>query len=130
MPRALISDGGKHYNNASLENLLKKYGIRHRVTTLYHPQANDLVELANREVKGILEKMVFPNRKDWDFKLYEDLWAYRNAYKTYLGASPFRLVYGTTCHLPIDMEYKSYWASKMLNMDLNCAGANIHLDLG
>ena len=72
-PRALISDGGRHFNNSLLNNILKKYGLKHRMTMSYHPQANGLVELANREVKGILEKMVFPDMKDWDFKLDDTL---------------------------------------------------------
>ena len=88
------------------------------------------MELANREVKGILEKAVSPHRKDWAFKLDDTLWSYRNTYKMPLGASPFRLVYGKACHLPIKMEQKSYWASKMLNMDLNCVRAKRYLALG
>jgi len=58
-----------------------------------------------------LEKTVGHNRKDWVYRLDDSLWAYRTTYKTVLGASPFRLVYGKPCHLPIEMENKSYWAT-------------------
>ena len=53
-PRAIISDGGSHFNNADFRALLKKYGVHHHITTPYHPQVNGQVEVINREVKTIL----------------------------------------------------------------------------
>ena len=63
-PRAIISQGGSHFNNAHFRALLKKYGVHHRVTTPYHPQENGQVEVSNREVKTILKKRIHPNGKD------------------------------------------------------------------
>ena len=57
-PRAIISDGGSHFTNSHFRSLLKKYGVHHRVTTPYHPQANDQVEVSNREVKNMLKKII------------------------------------------------------------------------
>ena len=129
VPKAIISDGGSHFCNKSFENLLSKYGVKHKVATPYHPQTSGQVELANREIKTILMKVVNSNRKDWPFKLLDSLWAYRTVYKTILGMSPYHLVYGRACHLPIEIEYKAWWAIKNLNLDMGRAGLKRSLDI-
>jgi len=92
MPRAIINDQGTHFNNRSFDALLKRYSIVHRLATPYHPQTSGQIEVSNRQVKEILEKIVSRNRKDWANKLVDALWAYRMAFKTPLGMSPYRVV--------------------------------------
>ena len=64
VPIAIISDGGSHFCNKPFKNLMAKYGVKHRVATPYNPQTSGQVELANREIKTILMKVVNSNKKD------------------------------------------------------------------
>ncbi|KAA3470682.1 Transposon Ty3-I Gag-Pol polyprotein [Gossypium australe] len=74
-PRAIINDEGSHFW------LLEKYNVKHKVATTYHHQTNGQAGYANKEIKGILEKVIRPNRRDWSRRLDEALWAYRKTFK-------------------------------------------------
>ncbi|GKF87890.1 reverse transcriptase domain-containing protein [Tanacetum coccineum] len=63
-------------------------------------------------MKRILERTIGENRASWSDKLDDALWAFRTAYKTPIGCTPYKLVYGKACHLPIELEHKAYWALK------------------
>ncbi|GJU74964.1 reverse transcriptase domain-containing protein [Tanacetum coccineum] len=121
-PRAIISDRGTHFCNDQFAKVMSKYGVTHRLATAYHPQTSGQVEVSNRGLKRILERTVGENRASWSDKLDEALWAFRTAFKTPIGCMPYKLVYGKSCHLPIELEHKAYWALKHANFDLKTAG--------
>nr|GEY10814.1 reverse transcriptase domain-containing protein [Tanacetum cinerariifolium] len=99
---AIISDRGTHFCNDQFTKVMQKYGVTHRLATLYHPQTSGQVEVSNRGLKRILERAVGKNRASWSDKLDDALW----------------LVYGKACHLPVELEHKAYWALKYANFNV------------
>nr|GEX77587.1 reverse transcriptase domain-containing protein [Tanacetum cinerariifolium] len=88
---------------------------------IYIFNVGDQVLLFNSRLKRILKRTVGENRASWSEKLEDALWAFRTAYKTPIGCTPYKLVYGKSCHLPIELEHKVYWALKHANFDLKTA---------
>ncbi|GJR79450.1 reverse transcriptase domain-containing protein [Tanacetum coccineum] len=121
IPKALISDRGTHFSNRQMEKILKKYRVHHRIAIAYHPQTSGQVENNNRALKRILEKAVKDNPSIWSRKLDDALWPFRTAYKTPISTTPYRLLYGKTCHLPFEIEHHAYWPLQSCNPDLKLA---------
>nr|GEY23410.1 reverse transcriptase domain-containing protein [Tanacetum cinerariifolium] len=107
-PRAIISDRGTHFCNDQFAKVMFKYRVTHHLSTAYHPQTSGQVEVLNRGLKRILERTIGENRAPWSDKLDDALWAFRTAFKTPIGCTPYKLVYKKACHLPIELEHKAY----------------------
>nr|GEV76414.1 reverse transcriptase domain-containing protein [Tanacetum cinerariifolium] len=110
-PKAIISDRGTHFCNNQFSRVMSKYGVTHHLSTAYHPQTSGQVEVTNRGLKRILERTVGENRTLWSDKLEDALWAFRTAFKTPIGCTPYRLVYRKFCHLPLELKHKAFWAA-------------------
>nr|GFB32667.1 reverse transcriptase domain-containing protein [Tanacetum cinerariifolium] len=121
-PKAIIIDRGTHFYNEQFSRVMAKYGVTHRLSTAYHPQTSGQVEVTNRRLTRILESTVGENRASWSDKLEDALWAFRTAFKTSVGCTPYRLVYGKACHLPLELEHKAYWALIHVNFNVKTAG--------
>nr|GEU89579.1 hypothetical protein [Tanacetum cinerariifolium] len=104
-PKAIISDCGTHFCNDQFAKVMIKYGVTHHLATAYHPQTSGQVEVSNRGLKCILKRT------------------------TPIGCTPYKLVYGKSCHLPIELEHKAYWALKHANFDLKTVGDHRKLQL-
>nr|GEW01155.1 reverse transcriptase domain-containing protein [Tanacetum cinerariifolium] len=91
-PKAIISDRGTHFCNDQFTRVMSKYEVTHRLSTAYHPQTSGQVEATNRGLKRILERTVGENRALWSDKLEDALWAFRTAFKTPVGCTPYRII--------------------------------------
>nr|GEX99967.1 reverse transcriptase domain-containing protein [Tanacetum cinerariifolium] len=116
--RSIISDRSMHFCNDQFAKVMLKYGVTHRLATAYHLQTSGQVDVFNHGLKRILERTVGENPASWSDKLNDALWAFRTAFKTPSGCTPYKLVYGKACHLPIELEHKASWALKHCNYDL------------
>jgi hypothetical protein len=76
-----------------------------------------------------LEKTVNRSRSDWPTKINDALWAYRTAFKNPMEMFPYKMVYGKSCHLLVELEHKSRWAVKQLNLEFKTAREKRILDL-
>nr|GFA18411.1 reverse transcriptase domain-containing protein [Tanacetum cinerariifolium] len=104
--KVIISDRGTHFCNDQFSRVMEKYGVTHRLSTAYHPQTSGQSD-----------------------KLEDALWAFRTAFKTLVGCTPYHLVYGKACHLPLELEHKAYWALKHANFDFKTASDHRKLQL-
>ncbi|GJW38602.1 reverse transcriptase domain-containing protein [Tanacetum coccineum] len=86
-------------------------------------------DFCNDKFAKVMSKTVGENRASWSDRLDDALWAFRTAYKTPIGCTPYKLVYGKPCHLPIELEHRAYWALKHANFDLKTAGDHRKLQL-
>nr|GFA27834.1 putative reverse transcriptase domain-containing protein [Tanacetum cinerariifolium] len=122
-------DRGTHFCNDQFSRVMAKYGVTHCLSTAYHSQTSGQVEVINRGLKRILKRTVGENHASWSDKLEDALWAFRTAFKTSVGCTPYRLVYRKACHLPLELEHKAYWALKHANFNLKTAGDHRKLQL-
>nr|GEV65577.1 reverse transcriptase domain-containing protein [Tanacetum cinerariifolium] len=121
-PCAIIGDRSTHFCNDQFAKVMLKYDVTHRLATAYHPQTSGQVEVSNRSLKRIFKRTVGENHASWSDKLDDALWAFWTAFKTPIRCTPYKLVYGKACHLPIELKHKAYWALKHVNFDLLTTG--------
>jgi transposase InsO family protein len=118
VPRIVINDGGSHFVDRTFRKALTEVGVDHRIATRYHPQTSGQAETSNKQIDNTLQKTVNQMGRSWRSKLSEALWAYQTAYKTPIDMTPYQLVYGKSCYLPVELDHQAFWAIKKWNMDL------------
>ncbi|XP_048357553.1 uncharacterized protein LOC125435398 [Sphaerodactylus townsendi] len=111
-PTEILTDRGRNFLSELMECLWKCCGVKHLKTTAYHPQSNGLTERFNGTLKGMLRTYVDSHPQDWDEKLPQLLFAYREVPQESTGFSPFELMFGRSVRGPLDLV-KERWEEKI-----------------
>ena len=106
--KELLTDQGTHFVNELLNSLCNRLGVKHRLSTPYHPQTNGLVERFNKTLCEILAKYSIEYKEDWDIFLPSALFAYRTMRQNTTRYEPFYLTYGRDAVMPIDLKLPGY----------------------
>nr|KYP37637.1 Pol polyprotein [Cajanus cajan] len=108
LPHAFISDNGLQFTDKKFNTLLENLGIRHRFTSVEHPQSNGQAEAANKVILTKLKKQLGSAKGAWAEELPEFLWAYRCTPQSTTKETPFRLAYDTDAMIPVEVGEPSF----------------------
>ena len=103
MPIVIHSDQGREFENKIMQELCILCGSHKTRTTPYHPESDGMVERFNRTLLMMLAMFAGKNREDWDDLLPAVMMAYRSSVHESTGFSPYRLMFGEECTLPMDI---------------------------
>ena len=110
------TDQGREFVNQLNGKLFELAGVKHRISSAYHPQTNGLDEKANQTISRTLLKYVNDEQDDWDEYLDSILFAYRTSKHASTQYSPFFLMYGRDAILPVELKVCMQVKFKMLYM--------------
>ena len=108
IPRVLVSDNGKQFDNDSFRDFCSQLGIRNHYSSPAHPQANGQVEVMNRSLLKIIKTRLEGAKGIWLEELPSVLWAYRTTARTPTKETPFRLIYGNESVILAEIRLTSY----------------------
>jgi transposase InsO family protein len=104
VPLQLVSDHGKHFENDIFIKIFSSLGLSHEFSSPYYPQSNGQVEVVNKFLKTMLQRIVNKHNTNWHHMLFSTLWAYRTAVKTATSFTSFHLFHGIEATLPIECK--------------------------
>ena len=128
IPRVLVSDNGKQFDNSAFRDFYSKLGIKNHYSSPAHPQANEQVEVTNRTLLKIIKTWLEGVKGIWPDELPSVLWAYHTTARTPTGETPFRLAYGADAVIPAEVGLTSYRV-KNYTKDKNEEAMCLQLDL-
>ena len=100
----------------AVQSFANDHGFKFTHSTPYFAQANGQAEASNKVLKGILEKMITDNPREWHSLLSETLWAYRTSKRSGTGTTPFALTYGHDAVLPMEVTVRSLRVAQQHNL--------------
>ena len=128
IPRVLVSDNGKQFDNGAFRDFCSQLGIRNHYSSPAHPHANEQVEVTNRSLLKIIKTRLEGVKGIWPEELLSVLWAYRTTARTPTGDTPFRLTYGNEAVILAEIGLTSYKVDNH-NKARNDEAIRLQLDL-
>ncbi|KAI5320354.1 hypothetical protein L3X38_040062 [Prunus dulcis] len=107
LPESIMTDRGTVFMGEAVQAATRNWGIRMVQSTPYNPQSNSQADASNKVIKGILEKMIDKNPKEWHSLLSNSQWAYKTSKRSATRTTPFALTYGHDVVLPLEISVKS-----------------------
>ena len=107
IPKALVSDNRKQFDNLKFKNFCTEIGIKNYYSSPAHPQSNGQAEITIRTLKAALKTKLENLKGKWVEYLPEVLWAYRTPRKSTTRETLFALAFGTEAVAPIEIGLKS-----------------------
>ena len=107
IPQSITVDQETMFIGEEMNYFAVNYGIQLIKSTPFYAQANGQGEGSNKVLKGILEKMLEENSRDWHRILSETLWAYMTSKMSSTGVSPFSMTYERDAILPMEVVVHS-----------------------
>ena len=104
IPRILVSDNGKQFDNSAFRGFCSKLGIKNHYSLPAHPQANGQVKVVNLSLLKIIKTRLEGAKGIWPDELPSILWAYRATARTPTGETSFRLAYGSDAVIPAEVR--------------------------
>ncbi|GJW16072.1 reverse transcriptase domain-containing protein [Tanacetum coccineum] len=108
LPRVIVTNNGTQLVNDPFKGWCEKWKIKQMNTTVAHPQANGLVERANKSLMHCLKMRLGRKRVGWVDELPNILWAHQTMLKTSNGETPFSLTYGSEAVIPAEIGMPTY----------------------
>ncbi|GJT89840.1 reverse transcriptase domain-containing protein [Tanacetum coccineum] len=128
LPGEIISDNGKQFRDNPFKDWCEKLCIRQCFASVKHPQANGLVERANRSLGEGIKARLDERSKDWIEELPHVLWAHRTMIKSSNGETPFSLTYGTEAVIPAEIGMPTLRTTE-IDLTKNNEALGMNLDL-
>ena len=128
IPRVLVSDNGKQFDNSTFRNFCSELGIKNHYSSPAHPQANGQVEVTNQTLLKIIKTRLEGAKGIKPDELPSVLWAYRTIARTPTRETPFRLTYGADVVIPVEVGLTSYRVQNYME-DKNKEAMHLQLDL-
>ncbi|GJV83751.1 reverse transcriptase domain-containing protein [Tanacetum coccineum] len=128
LPGEIISDNGKQFRDNPFKDWCEKLCIRQCFASVKHPQANGLVERANRSLGEGIKARLDERSRDWIGELPHVLWAHRTMIKSSNGETPFSLTYGTEAVIPAEIGMPTLRTAE-IDQAKNNEALGINLDL-